>query len=171
MTILLTGGDSPIARALAMALRASHQVRLFDAQFSAPAPESVEVITGDLREPDAVAAAVSGCKVVIHLASIAPIQGDETLALDLATQGSYMLVNAARQAGVRRLILGSTLRLFERLPANWRVTEAWRPRPSPEIDLLRAWLAELSVAANTRRGPLVSICLRFGRIVDEAQMP
>jgi len=130
MTLLITGGDSPFARVLAAALRASHSVRLFDAQFSAPAPEGVEAVTGDLREPDAVAAAVGGCEVVIHLAPIAPVPGDETLALDLATQGSYLLVNAARQAGVGPFILGSTLRLFERLPANWRVNEAWRPRPS-----------------------------------------
>ena len=32
MTILLTGGDAPLARALAAALRPSQPVRLFDAQ-------------------------------------------------------------------------------------------------------------------------------------------
>src|SRR6185503_15616263 len=105
MTLLLTGGDGPFARALAAALRASHPVRLFDAQYSAPAPEGVEAITGDLREAEAATAAVSGCEAVIHLAPIAPAPGGETLALDLATQGSYVLVNAARQAGVRQFIL------------------------------------------------------------------
>ena len=69
MTILITGADSPFARALAVALRPSHQVRPFDAQFSAPAPDGVEVVTGDLREPVAVAAAVRGCEVVIHQAA------------------------------------------------------------------------------------------------------
>ena len=170
MTLLLTGGDAPLARALAAALRPSHPVRLFDAQFASPPPEGVEALTGDLRDPAVAAQAVRGCEVLVHLAPIAPVHGDDTLALDLATQGSYMLINAARQAGVRRVILASTLTLFEQMPSSWRITEAWRPRPTLDIDPLRAWLAELEVCENTRRGPLPTLCLRFGRIVGDAEI-
>jgi len=70
---------------------------------------------------------------------------------------------------VDRIILGSTLALFDRLPAHWQVNEDWRPRPTPELAQLCPWLAELSVRESVRAGAMQAICLRFGAIVDEAE--
>lgn len=170
MNLLITGGDGRLARALAASLAIEYTVRVCDAQFATAVPPGVEALTGDLCDPDLAATAVQSMDVIIHLAPIEPVNGDETLALDQATRGSYMLLNAARQAGVRRVILGSTLALFDQLPANWRVTEAWRPRPTLAINQLRAWLAELGVADNARLGPLSIICLRFGQVVEAAEI-
>ena len=170
MTLLITGGDGRFARALAASLATDHTVRVIDAGFTTALPAGVEACTGDLRDPEGAAAAVTGVEVLVHLAPIEPVNGDDALALDLAARGSYTLLNAARQAGVRRVILGSTLDLFEQLPATWRVTEAWRPRPTLDLNQLRAWLSELEVTDNARLGPLFTICLRFGRIVDETEI-
>ncbi len=93
---------------------------------------------------------------------------NEVAALDDATRGSFVLANAARQAGVERFILASTLDIFDRFPSHWQINEVWRPRPTPDISQLSPWLGELSVRENTRLGPFQSICLRFGEIVDDA---
>jgi nucleoside-diphosphate-sugar epimerase len=170
MTLLITGGDGRFARSLAAALATEQAVRVLDARFSAALPEGVEMYAGDLLDPDVAAAAVAGVDVLIHVAPIEPVTGNDTLTLDVATRGTYLLINAARQAGVRRVILGSTLDLFEQLPADWRVTEAWRPRPTLDLNQLRAWLAEREVADNARLGPFLVICLRFGRIVAETEI-
>jgi nucleoside-diphosphate-sugar epimerase len=179
MTILITGGDSRLARGLAAALAAESGVRLIARRFTGPVPgPPVEQVTGDLRVPEQVRAALAGVQVVIHAAPYPagrvdgePPGPDAAAAqdhvLDEAARGSYVLFDAARTAGVERFILLSTLDLFDRLPDAWRVDEGWRPRPTPEPAQLGPWLAELSVRENSRVGTLQSICLRLGRMVDD----
>lgn len=169
MSILITGGDSRLARALAAALTPTTPVRLFDSHASLPAPANVEIITGDLREPETVIAALAGVDAVIHLAPLAITEqtADPSTALDVTMRGSYVLVNAVRAAGVPKLILASTLALFNRLPAHYQVDEQWRPRPEPHLDQLCPWLGELSVRENGRLGQIQTVCLRFGRLVDD----
>lgn len=170
MTILITGGDSALARTLAAALTAEGPVRLIDQGFTTPLLEGAAQVTGDLRDPEAARAAVAGVGVVVHLAPyLVGRERDEdaATALDETTRGSFVLFNAARAAGVERFILFSTLDLFDRMPAQWRVNEGWRPRPTPELSQLCPWLAELSVRENSRVGALQSIGLRVGKIVDD----
>ncbi|RIK44739.1 MAG: hypothetical protein DCC55_01320 [Chloroflexi bacterium] len=171
VTILITGGASRFARVLATRLAPAHPIRLFDTEFAAPQPESVAAIAGDLRTPAGIEPALAGVDTVIHLTPLVVPQQiqDETTALDFAMRGSYVLVNAARQTGVAKIILASTLDLFRRWPAHYQVNEQWRPRPEARLDHLCAWLAECSVRENIRFGELQVVCLRFGAIVDDAQ--
>jgi nucleoside-diphosphate-sugar epimerase len=67
---------------------------------------------------------------VLHLAPLGAARREPLAALDAATRGTFVLLNAALDAGVPRAILGSSLDLFDRLPAHWDVTERWRPRPA-----------------------------------------
>jgi nucleoside-diphosphate-sugar epimerase len=170
MSLLITGGNSPFARTLAAALASTYSVRLFDQQFTEPLPE-VATVTGELRNPDEVASALQGIDTIIHLAPFTVAQQglDEVTALDLTTRGSYVLVNAARAAGVQRFILASSLSLFDRWPAHYQVNEQWRPRPEPALAQLCPWLGELSVRENLRLGTIQGICLRFGQIVTEEE--
>lgn len=172
MSVLITGGNSHFARALATALTPEMNVRLLDTAFNASAPAGVETVTSDLREPDTTAAALTGVDTIIHLAplTLADTTDDEVTALDFAARGSYVLMNAARTANVARIILGSTLDLFARLPAYWQVNETWRPRPEPVLAQLCPWLAELSVRESARVGTMQVICLRFGHIVTDADV-
>ncbi|HMN29313.1 MAG TPA: hypothetical protein PKE45_14280, partial [Caldilineaceae bacterium] len=66
---------------------------------------------------------------------------------------------------VGKIILASSLDLFERWPAHYQVNEGWRPRPTPDLNQLGPWLAECSVRENIHFGALQVVCLRFGRIV------
>jgi nucleoside-diphosphate-sugar epimerase len=170
MHLLVTGGNNALARRLARALAPDLSVRLFDRAFSEPVASGVEQVTGDPCDPAAVATALEGIDAILHLAPYLPgrvREIDAVSALDDATRGTFVLVNAARQAGIARIILASTLDLFDRLPTHWQINEVWRPRPSPEISQLCPWLAELSMRENVRRGQLQAICLRLGQIVDD----
>ena len=171
MHILITGGDSRLARALAVALAAEHTIRLLDSNFLAESPAGVTHVQADLREPEQVAAVLVGVETVIHLDPLVPNTGQDAVDfLDRVTRGSYVLFNAARAAGITRFILGSTLATFDRFPAHYKVNEEWRPRPTPQPAQLGAWLAECSVRENVRKGTLQAICLRFGELVEDADI-
>jgi nucleoside-diphosphate-sugar epimerase len=139
MRIALTGGRSLLGRALAEALRGDHEV--------AAAPE------GDLRDAVFARQVVTGVEALIHLAPIAPdlpAGAREGEILDRATRGTYVLLQAAAAAGVRRIVLGSTLAMMERYPASWRVAESWQPRPDvTRLDRLAAYLAEESAPTTS----------------------
>jgi nucleoside-diphosphate-sugar epimerase len=175
MNLLITGGNSELARRLATGLSANATVRLFDRAFTQAAPDHVQQASGDPCDPSDVTQALEGINAILHLAPYLTGRGmesddnsvDPTSALDDATRGTFVLTNAARQVGVERIILVSTLDFFDRLPAHYQINEVWRPRPTPDIGQLCPWLAELSIRENTRHGPFHAICLRLGEVVDD----
>jgi nucleoside-diphosphate-sugar epimerase len=170
--LVLTGGDGRLARAAATALAGGHEVRVVDRAFASDLPGGVDARVGDLRDPRFVADAVADRDVVLHLAPLLPpLPADEESALlDVAGRGTYVLLDAALDAGVRRFVVASTLDLFDRLPAGWKVDEQWRPRPEPRVEHLGPWLAELSARESVRTVPEArALCLRFGRIADAAE--
>lgn len=170
MHLLITGGDSSLARQLASSLASDHSIRLFDRTFSTPVVPDIQQVSGDPCNEGDIRNALGDVDAIIHLAPYLPereIDADAITALDDATRGTFVLVNAARQAGIERIILLSTLDLFDRLPSHWKVNEGWRPRPTPDIAQLAPWMAELSLRENVRRGQLQGICLRLGQVVDD----
>ncbi|HSH79071.1 MAG TPA: NAD-dependent epimerase/dehydratase family protein [Herpetosiphonaceae bacterium] len=169
MRVLITGADGRLARAVMAALPDGSSVVAVDSRFSAPLPQGIETREGDIRDPELVATLLEGVEVVLHLAPLAPPSDDESTAIDMATRGTYLLFTRALDVGVRQFVLGSTLELFDRLPAKWEVSEEWCPRPEPRIEHLSTWLAELSAREVVRGSDARAICLRFGRLVDDAE--
>ena len=111
--VLVTGGSGFVgANLVTELLDGGHQVRSFD---RAPSPLSahprLEVIQGDICDPDTVAAAVDGIDTVIHTAAIIDLLGgasvtDEYRKRSFAVNvgGTENLVHAARAAGVKRFV-------------------------------------------------------------------
>jgi nucleoside-diphosphate-sugar epimerase len=167
--ILITGGDSRLSRAAGAAFAPEISVRLADHHFGAALPAGVERREGDIREEAFAAECMQGMDCILHLDPLTAQEGEDIEALDRATRGTYVLIEAALNAGVPQFVLGSSLALFDRLPADWAVTENWRPRPEPRIAHLSPWLAELCVRECIRAASIRALCLRFGQIVDEEE--
>jgi uncharacterized protein YbjT (DUF2867 family) len=83
MKVLITGGTgfvgSHVTRA---ALTAGHEVRFLARTpekvkriFPPNAPSATDIATGDMRDAEAVAAAVSGCDAVVHCAAEIGVAG------------------------------------------------------------------------------------------------
>lgn len=171
MRLTITGAGSPLGRALAAGL-AGDELRLVD--FPAPSTEGAKGgaagarVEGDLRDPQVARRAVEGAEALVHLAPLPdawPPGMPEGEALDLCARGTFELLRAAVSAGVPRVVLGSTLDLFEAYPPGWAVHEGWRPRPGPELRELGPYLAELVGRELARAGwPLLVVCLRLGRL-------
>ena len=123
---LVTGGAGFIGSHLVAALAgAGRPVRVFDNLSTglrdnlAGVRGGVEVLEGDLADPDAVAAAVRGAGVVFHLGAIASVQlGTERPALmhQVCAGGTLHVLDAARRHGVRRVVYAASASAYG-LPA------------------------------------------------------
>lgn len=117
MRVLVTGGSGFIGSHVVDRLRAAGiEPRIFDLVPSPyHDPEEVEIVLGDLLDTDRLRRALVGCDAVIHLAAAAdvgivveePCEAERTNA-----QGTISLLEAARSAGVRRVVYGSTVWVY-----------------------------------------------------------
>ena len=77
--------------------------------------DSVEIISGDVRDYDLVKSAVSGCSVVFHLAALIGIPYSYVSPLAYVrtnVEGTYNILQAARDCGTERVIHTSTSEIY-----------------------------------------------------------
>lgn len=125
--ILVTGADGFIGSHLAEALIAAGcDVRLFVMYNSFGSwgwldmlpreiKESLEVVMGDIRDPNGVRNAMRGCDLVMHLAALISIpysyHSPDTY-IDTNIKGTLNVVQAAQELGVSRVIHTSTSEVY-----------------------------------------------------------
>lgn len=109
--ILVTGGTGFVGGHVVHALRArDHAVRALARNPSGAdtlASWGVELVPGDMTDPDSVRRALEGCDVVVHLVAIR--QGREEQFERIMIAGTRELVAASAAAGVRRFVHMSAL--------------------------------------------------------------
>jgi UDP-glucose 4-epimerase len=129
--VLVTGGSGFIGRhVVAQLSEAGAQVRVVDLQ---PHPDpDVEIVQGDLIEPEVVEAAFDGgMDAVVHLAAVTSVlrsleHPDLTFRTNVAA--THGLLEGARQAGAQALVFASTNAVTGPMDAP-AITEAQRLRP------------------------------------------
>ncbi len=124
--ILVTGGSGFIGSSLAQALlRAGETVRVFDDNSRgalrrlAKVQRDIEFVQGDIRDADAVGAAMRGVDEVHHLAYVngtATFYSNPDLVLDVGVKGIVNVIDACRRQGVGRLILASSSEVYQSPP-------------------------------------------------------
>ncbi len=113
MKCLVTGGAGFIGSHLTAALlQQGHEVVVLD-NFSTGKkenlPKGVKIIEGDIKDDNDVSRAISGCKVVFHLAAIIEARStDEDAVFNNNFLGSRVVFDAAKQAGVKIIFASST---------------------------------------------------------------
>ena len=169
MKVLLTGTDRPLGALAATRLSETHHLRLTG---SAPALEgklaAMDYRAADLRVPEEAASLVDDMDAVVHLDPYdpAPITGAdaEQERLDVAARGTYVLLQSASQAGIARVVLGSTMALFDSYPDDYVIEETWQPQPDAQAESLAPMMSELTAREFARQGELCVVCLRFGAL-------
>lgn len=114
MRILLTGATGFIGRAVLKSLVGrGYQVRALaraGGKGKIPAHSSVEVVTGDLLDRASLHNAVRGVDALIHTAALYSYWSpDRSLIYRTNVDGAGALLLAAREAGVRRVVVTSTV--------------------------------------------------------------
>ncbi len=120
--VLVTGGAGFIGSHLVRALIArGERVRVLD-NLSTGKMENLaglegqfEMLTGDLRDPDAVQAAVQGVDLIFHEAAFVSVpqsMQEPQVCFDVNVRGTENLLEAARKAGVRRVVFASSAAVY-----------------------------------------------------------
>jgi nucleoside-diphosphate-sugar epimerase len=120
ISVLVTGSAGRVGQAACQGLLArGHKVRGFDLRRS---PGVKDAVLGDVSDASQVRKAVAGMEVVVHLAAIP----DENAAFDELLPnnivGLYNVLECARQARVRRVILASTGQVVMGHEGPWPIT-------------------------------------------------
>lgn len=119
MKALVTGGAGFIGSTLVDALLAAgEEVVVLDdlsGGFAEQVDPAARLIRADVADPDAVLAAAAGCEVVFHLAAARAVLHSvhQPLQTDRAnTAGTLTVLESARQAGVRRVVVTSSSSVY-----------------------------------------------------------
>ncbi|MBT4124788.1 MAG: NAD(P)-dependent oxidoreductase [Chloroflexi bacterium] len=158
MNLLITSATSVTAQLIAGELSGTHSLRLTDL----PENASGDIVPNELGHESETDELVAGIDAVINIG----YQGQSGLPahlMDYSTRRMYNLLQAAADAGVKRYINISTLRLYEDHEENLVVTEKWRTDPSAEnVDLLNAHMAEYVCKEFARDRLIQVVNLRLG---------
>jgi UDP-N-acetylglucosamine/UDP-N-acetyl-alpha-D-glucosaminouronate 4-epimerase len=120
--VLVTGGAGFIGSHLVERLaRDGYRVRVLDdfstgrRENAAGLPSAVELIEGDVRSPERVGQAVRDCELVFHQAALPSVPrsiADPTTCDAVIAGGTLNVLLAARDEGVRRVILASSSSVY-----------------------------------------------------------
>ena len=159
--VLITGAAGAIGTALRDGLRAQwRQLRLTDAKPIANPTPNEDCIVADISDRGAIDRMMDGVAAVVHLAGVG---GDYTLE-DLwrvNARGMFDVFEAARLAGVRRIVFASSNHAFGCYPISERVTPALPPRPDSLYGTFKAW-GETMLRCYYDRHGISSVSLRIG---------
>ncbi len=176
---LVTGGAGFIGSHLVEALVArGERVRVLD-DFSTGRRENlagvagrVEVIEGDIRDPQTAIGAALGMDILVHLAAVVSVQAsveDPRRIMEINTTGTLNMLEAARMAGVRRFVFASSAAVYgdqDSLPLR----EELLPCPLSPYAASKAAGEALCCAYRGSYG-LPTVMLRFFNVYGPRQDP
>ena len=158
MNVLITSAASATAQITAGALGGGHTLRLTDL----PGNANGDIIANELGHGAETDELVVGIDAIVNIGYQGQ-SGSNTNLMDYHTRRTYNLLQAASDAGVKRYINISTLKLFQDHEENLVVTEKWRSDPpADDIELLVAHMAEYVCKEFARDRLIQVINLRLG---------
>ena len=132
----------------------------------------LEIQTGDLRDAEAIKAATHAVDLVFHLAAFISVpqsmlEPDSCFAINVA--GTATLLEAARQAGVRKVILSSSTAVYGN-PDTFPTDEETPLKPLSPYALSKQ-VNELYARLYTQTFHLPVIALRYFNVYGPRQQP
>jgi nucleoside-diphosphate-sugar epimerase len=175
---LVTGGAGFIGSHLVEALQArGHRVRVVD-NFATGKRENlahlslVDLVEGDLSDPDVARRAVTGVDYVLHQAAIpsVPRSVADPVACHLANvDASLALLVAARDAGVQRVVYAGSSSVYGDSPELPKREEMVGTALSPYA--LQKWVSEEYARLFTELYGLETVTIRYFNVFGPRQDP
>jgi uronate dehydrogenase len=151
--------------------RPGRVLRLLDvAPLAQPPGPGEEGVTASVTDMAAVTAACAGADAVIHLGGI-PTEGAWAPILDVNVNGTYTVFEAARRAGVARVVFASSNHAVGFVPReSFPVSEDAVPAPDTYYGVSKA-AGEAIAALYARRYGLDAVCVRILSCFDRPRNP
>jgi nucleoside-diphosphate-sugar epimerase len=161
--VLITGAGGRIGGDLAERLRDRYDLRLMHRR---PVPETTpatDPVIADIADFAQVAAAMAGVDAVVHMAADPSTRAPWESVLEHNIVGTYNVFEAARRAGVRRVVFASTnhvMGMYDR-DRQWPIYAHQPVRPDSLYGVSKAFGEALGSFYADQHG-LGVICLRIG---------
>jgi uronate dehydrogenase len=164
--VLITGAAGRIGGFLRpRLLAAGYRLRLLDTAPLSTVDAREEVVLGSITDPPAIAAASAGASAVVHLAGFATeAQWPDILHSNI--HGTWCVLEAARAAGVRRVVLASSNHAVGFEPrGDAALPDDTFPRPDGYYGVSKVAKEALGSLYADRHGMDV-VCLRIGSCAE-----
>ena len=159
--VLITGAGGRIGRALRETLRGVYPVlRISDRVALAPAREGEEIDRTELADMAAVERMVAGVDGIVHLGGISG-ENEWPVILEGNIVGLYNVFEAARRAGVRRIVFATSNHAVGFYPRAERIDHRVVPRPDSRYGVSKAFGEALASLYSDKHGIGV-LCTRIG---------
>jgi uronate dehydrogenase len=164
--VLLTGAQGAIGSMLRRSLRRpDRHLRLLDVAPLSPLEpgEDAELISGSFLDPGVLDDACRGANAIVHMGGLSHEGYSWAEYLEVNIHGTYVLAEAARQAGVERIVYASSNHAvgFAPLRDNGPVPDYEFPRPDTYYGVSKAASENVLSLYHDRYG-LDVVCLRIG---------
>ena len=135
MRVLVTGGSGFIGSHVVDKLRArGHEPVIYDLRPSPwHEPGSVDTVLGSITDREALERALHSCDAVAHLAAVADVNDVHAEPEDaerINARGTVAVLEAARRAGVKRIVYASTIWVYSDCAEDAVNEETLLPAPS-----------------------------------------
>ena len=166
MKVLVTGGAGFIGSHVVDKLVAAGHVPVIHDRVTSPwhDPLAFETVVGDLLAVDDLERAMLGCDAVLHLAAAADVNEvakDPLEAESANSRGTMMVLEAARRAGVARVVYASTIWVYTGEPGE-RVDEDTLPGTPDHLYTATKLAGEMYCHSYQQLYGLDTTILRFG---------
>jgi UDP-glucose 4-epimerase len=133
---------------------------------------SIELVAGDVRDPSLLERCVRGVEVAFHQAAVPSVPrsvAEPIRTHEVNVTGTLLLLEAARRAGVRRVVYAASSSAYGDAPELPKV-ESLPPRPrSPYA--LQKWVGESYCQLYTSLFGLETVALRYFNVYGPRQDP
>ena len=159
MKVLVTGSEGDVGSALLPQLAKRVDAVGFDRR---PHSGPMNVIQGDLLNPDEIMAALDGADAVVHVAALLPNRGKPDMSVDLNVKATTNVLQAALDHGIKRFVYCSSV-----WASGQGFTEPYMPIdedvPCKPICMYgqTKWMGELMTEYYGRQHGMETVVIRF----------